>query len=239
MKRSLSITMCLAALSLAASAQADITSDYPSSRNAQVEPQPGLRIGSVRAAGSGCPDASVDVPWFNPERTIFTVTPKFGSPFGVDTDAGDSLGDKSWTCTFRIALDVPAGFTDALATVTFWGVVRLEPSQTAELTVRHGFEGGASVVTREPVVDQQSGLNSPWASVHKLTLSEGGGQPCEGAARQLVIDATITIHGTEAGQSGYVMLSQLAGEVGPAVGADVTPNVTVPLESCSRTHKQL
>ncbi|HEX2144221.1 MAG TPA: DUF4360 domain-containing protein, partial [Glycomyces sp.] len=111
-----------------AAALAAVTSAVPAQADTQVTAAPSgkITVDVVTVNGSGCPQGTADVE-VNGDNTSFTVTyDRFQAEAGGGTDVVDSRKN----CQINLAVNIPQGFTYAIARADYRGFGHLEPGAT-------------------------------------------------------------------------------------------------------------
>ena len=96
-----------------------------------------MTIDVVSANGSGCPDGSAEVS-VSPDNKAFTVSySKFVAQVGPEAGPLDYRRQ----CQLSLDVDVPEGYTYAIARADYRGYARLEKGATASETAFYYFQG--------------------------------------------------------------------------------------------------
>jgi hypothetical protein len=104
-----------------------------------LAPPPGDRItiDVVTVNGSGCPDNSAAVA-VSPDNTAFTVT---YSQYLAQVGLGAAPTDWRKNCQVNLRVNVPSGFTYAVAQADYRGFAHLEPGATGLQRANYYFQG--------------------------------------------------------------------------------------------------
>jgi hypothetical protein len=109
----------------------------------QVPPPPGVKFTSVAASGAGCPQNTtgesdsyhVDI---SPDGDAFTV--EFYK-FKASITPADARPESSLSCTMRVGLAVPRGYSYMVTDVVYQGEANLPAGTTANVVTAYGYQG--------------------------------------------------------------------------------------------------
>jgi hypothetical protein len=134
---------------------AALVSLFASSAFAQVSPPPDdkVTVQVVTLNGSGCgKDAKGNdtaVIAVSPDNTAFTVT---YSNYLAQAGAGTKVTDNRRNCQINVAVNVPQGFSYAIAEVDYRGFAALEPGAFAVEQANYYFQGSPLTGTIQHVL---------------------------------------------------------------------------------------
>ncbi len=174
-----SIARCLAAALLvssvaaatATSASAD-TPDASSAALAAVAPSGRITVDVVSVNGSGCPagTAQVDVA---PDNSAFTVT---YSDYTASVGAGAGATDFRKNCHLGLRVNIPSGFTYAIAQADYRGYAFLERGATGVQRADYYFQGQSATATSS---HEFSGyMDADWQTTDKTAVAALVFKPC-------------------------------------------------------------
>jgi len=170
----------LAASLLMPMATADETTSTP--------PQDKITIGLNTVNGSGCPDGTTAVA-MNADNTAFTVT---YSDYLAQTGVGSSATDFRKNCQLSLRINVPQGFTYAIAKADYRGFAMLEKGATAMQRANYYFMGESATsfsshTFKGPFVDD-------WMTTDQTEHADMVYAPC-GEQRNLNINTELRVYG--------------------------------------------
>jgi hypothetical protein len=166
----------LAAVMLAGPAQADTAAaEAPGGR---------ITIDVATVNGSGCPKGSADVA-VNGDNTAFTVT---YSRFLAEAGGGTDIVDSRKNCQLNLEVNVPAGFTYAIARADYRGFGHLQRGADGMQQASYYFSGDSATVSSSHELD------GPYSGNWQFTdqAADLVYQPC-GAQRNLNINAELRV----------------------------------------------
>jgi hypothetical protein len=177
-----------AALSLLASA----LGGSPAPTQAEPAPPDKVFIEVVKVNGSGCRGGTA-VADIAPDRTAFTVT---YSEYLVQVGTGSKPKDAQRDCQLTVRLDIPPGFSYAIARADYRGFARLEPGATGLQRARYRFQTQRPT----PYVDHpfRGPLDDNWQRTDTTDSGDLSWGPC-GKSRKLDIETELRVNaGTSA-----------------------------------------
>ena len=128
----------LKALTLGATLLASLAATTTSASAAPAPlPSEDMVIAVAAANGSGCPLGTADV-IVSPDNKAFTVT---YSEFTAQTGAGTRPTDFRKNCQLALNIDVPQGYTYAIAGADYRGFAHLERGATGTQSANYYFQG--------------------------------------------------------------------------------------------------
>lgn len=145
----------------------------PAGARSAVQPiPPYITIGAVTANGSGCPWGTVAVNW-SLDRTAFTVT---YSDFLAQAGPGVSVLENRRNCQVNFQVNIPQGFTYAIAKTDYRGFAHLAGGVTAIEGANYYFGG------QTPSVYKQHYISGPydnnWAFTDQNSVTALVFHPC-------------------------------------------------------------
>ena len=172
-------TVALAAALLAspaAHADADLTG-APGGR---------ITVDVVTVNGSGCPQGSAHAT-VSGDNTSFTVTyDRFLAEAGGNTDVVDSRKN----CQINLAVNIPSGFTYAIARADYRGFGHLESGATGMQQASYYFSGSSETTSSAHELDGP--YNATWQFTDQTAVSELVYKPC-GEQRNFNINAELRV----------------------------------------------
>lgn len=170
-------------------------------------PHPGgVSVESVTYNGTGCPAGSVSVV-LSPDGEAMTVA--FSQLFAA-VGTGIAAADTSHHCKLHVKVNVPPGWSYALASVDYRGYVALDPGMTARRQSRYHISGESPVRT---IASTWSGAVDDSYAVRDL----GAGAPAPaywsrcGKGKNLMIETRVDVQG--ASGQGLVTVDAVDGEI--------------------------
>ncbi|MBC7659933.1 MAG: DUF4360 domain-containing protein [Chitinophagaceae bacterium] len=103
-----------------------------------LPPAGSVKIKSLSAIGSGCPDASTYSTNISDDAQAFTVT---FSSFVAEVGPGIPLSASRKNCALTATLQIPAGYQFSIATFNYRGFMDLDSKVQAEHTTQYYFQG--------------------------------------------------------------------------------------------------
>lgn len=144
-------------------------------------------IDVVAANGSGCPLGSADVV-VSPDNKAFTVT---YSEFTAQVGAGAKPLDFRKNCQLALNVDVPQGFTYAIARTDYRGFAHLEKGASATQSSFYYFQGEAQTHrTRHQFAGPVEG---DWQRTDNIGISSMSFLPC-GEQRYLNVNTELRVN---------------------------------------------
>lgn len=109
----------------------------------QVPPPAGVKFTTVEAAGAGCPqntpgDFDSYFPDITPEGDAFTI--EFYK-FKNQITPSDPRPESSLSCTMRVGLTVPRGYSYTVTDIVYQGESSLPAGTSANLVTSYGYQG--------------------------------------------------------------------------------------------------
>ncbi|MEV4283189.1 DUF4360 domain-containing protein [Actinoplanes xinjiangensis] len=178
--RNVIVTAATLFASLAASA-------VPASAVPSPLPVDKMVIDVVAANGSGCPLGTADVT-VSPDNKAFTVT---YSEFTAQVGVGAKPLDFRKNCQLALNVDVPQGFTYAIARTDYRGFARLEKGASATQSSFYYFQGEAQThKTRHNFTGPADG---DWQRTDTIGISSVSFLPC-GEQRYLNVNTELRVN---------------------------------------------
>ena len=127
--------ICIPAILTMSAASAFATERQPEF----VEPPSGsVKIKSISAIGTGCPDESTYATNISDDAQAFTVT---FSDFVAEVGPGIPLSAGRKNCALTATLEIPNGYQFSIATFNYRGFMDLAPKIKADHTTSYYFQG--------------------------------------------------------------------------------------------------
>ncbi|BEL04133.1 DUF4360 domain-containing protein [Actinoplanes sichuanensis] len=150
-------------------------------------PQDRMSISVVSANGSGCPLGTADVT-VSPDNKAFTVT---YSAFTAQVGAGAKAIDFRKNCQMALSVDVPEGFTYAIARTDYRGFARLERGASGLQAAFYYFQGEPrTTATRHNFTGPADG---DWQRTDTIGISSLSFLPC-GERRYLNVNTELRVN---------------------------------------------
>ncbi|BAL87822.1 hypothetical protein AMIS_26020 [Actinoplanes missouriensis 431] len=144
-------------------------------------------IDVVAANGSGCPLGTADVT-VSPDNKAFTVT---YSEFTAQVGVGARPLDFRKNCQLALNVDVPQGFTYAIARTDYRGFVRLEKGASATQSSFYYFQG--DLQTHKTRHDFTGPADGDWQRTDTIGISSVSFLPC-GERRFLNVNTELRVN---------------------------------------------
>ncbi|GGN87137.1 hypothetical protein GCM10010112_69430 [Actinoplanes lobatus] len=144
-------------------------------------------IDVVAANGSGCPLGTADVT-VSPDNKAFTVT---YSEFTAQAGAGAKPLDFRKNCQLALNVDVPQGFTYAIARTDYRGYARLEKGASATQSSFYYFQGEAR--THRSRHQFTGPADGDWQRTDDIDISSVSFLPC-GERRFLNVNTELRVN---------------------------------------------
>lgn len=192
--------VALTALVLAApAAQAD--SDLTAA------PGGNITIDVVTVNGSGCPQGTADVS-VSSDNTSFTVTyDSFLAEAGGNADAVDSRKN----CQVNLAVNIPSGFTFAIASADYRGFGHLQSGATGMQQASYYFTGSSATTSSSH--ELAGPFSDNWQFTDRTAVSELVYKPC-GEQRNLNINSELRVSaGSNAARKSFMTMDSSRGGV--------------------------
>ncbi|WP_250006915.1 DUF4360 domain-containing protein [Actinoplanes sp. M2I2] len=145
-----------------------------------------MLIDVVAANGSGCPKDSADVT-VSPDNKAFTVT---YSEFTAQVGGGAKSTDFRKNCQLALNVDVPQGFTYAIASTDYRGFAHLERGASGTETASYYFQGERR--TTKIRHDFTGPMDGDWQRTDKVGISSLSFLPC-GEERYLNVNTELRV----------------------------------------------
>ncbi|MCD0442398.1 DUF4360 domain-containing protein [Glycomyces sp. A-F 0318] len=189
----------LAAVMLAGPAQADVRPTETPGGKITVE------VATVN--GSGCPRGTAEAE-VNGDNTAFTVT---YDQFLAEAGGGTDVVDSRKNCQLNLVVNIPSGFTYAIARADYRGFGHLERGATGMQQASYYFSGESATTSSS---HQLSGpYNGGWQFTDRAAGSELVYQPC-GEQRNLNINAELRVSaGDDPGLSSFMAMDSSRGSI--------------------------
>jgi hypothetical protein len=170
------IARCLAAAlfvsSMAAGTATSAAADAPDVALAAVAPPGRITVDVVTVNGSGCPAGTAQVN-VAPDNSAFTVT---YSDYTASVGAGTGATDFRKNCQLGLQVNVPSGFTYAIAQADYRGYAYLERGATAVQRANYYFQGQSATTT---VSHSFSGyMDADWQTTDETDVAALVFKPC-------------------------------------------------------------
>ncbi|WP_051325899.1 DUF4360 domain-containing protein [Glycomyces tenuis] len=168
-------------------------------------PENRITVDVVTVNGSGCPQGTADVS-VSRDNTSFSVS---YNRFQAEAGGGTDVVDSRKNCQINLAVDVPAGFTYAIARADYRGFAHLEPGATGMQKASYYFSGSSVTVGSEHE------LNAPYNGDWQFTDRAAGlvYKPC-GEQRNFNINAELRVGaGDDPGQKSFMTMDSTRGDV--------------------------
>jgi len=166
---------------------------------------PYVRIRNVSYAGSGCPAGTV----YGNLGSLYRGLKIEFDGFVAEAGSGVPLSASRKNCQISISLDVPAGWSFAVASVEYKGYVSLSSSSlSAEQKSSYYFAGSAATASLSTSVRGPIARN--YTIRDTLAISNQLWSPC-GANRALNLNAQVRVAGSRG--YGIMTLDSIAGKV--------------------------
>jgi hypothetical protein len=151
-------------------------------------PKDKITIGLNTVNGSGCPNGTTAVA-MNADNTAFTVT---YSDYLAQTGVGSSATDFRKNCQLSLRINVPQGFTYAIAKADYRGFALLEKGANAMQRANYYFMGESATTYathsfKGPFVDD-------WMTSDQTDYADLAYAPC-GEQRNLNINTELRVYG--------------------------------------------
>lgn len=194
----LATAVALAVPSSAAPAYADDAASAPPSEKITLDVQ--------TVNGSGCPAGTASVAMLS-DSTGFKIT---YTAFRAEDGGNAGVTDFRKNCQVNLQVDIPPGFTFAVARADYWGKVHLESGATALERSNYYYQGSSeNNYIDHPFAGPQDGT---WRATDITQTADLVYAPC-GAVRSLNINTELRVNsGTSAAKS-YISLRASDGEV--------------------------
>jgi hypothetical protein len=195
----------LAATGLAASLLVS-SAAAPASASA-VPPPEGITFSVVTVNGSGCPAGTARVRT-SPDGTAFTITySDFVAQDGAQADATDFRKN----CQINLQVNIPQGFTYAIAEAEYRGHARLYAGASAVQSAYYYFTGTS------PTAETNYSIAGPyagrWKNVDTAEIAELVYAPC-GVQTNLNINTDLRVRaGTAEAARNWISMDRAHGEV--------------------------
>lgn len=187
------IARCLAAALLVTSisttaAAADVPDESQALGAAPTVAAPtgAITVDVVNVNGSGCPAGTA---WVNvaPDNTAFTVT---YSDYTASAGAGTVATDFRKNCQLGLRVNVPSGFTYAIAQADYRGYAYLERGATGIQKANYYFQGQSATTT---VSHNFSGyMDADWQTTDEVDVAALVFKPC-GADLNLNVNTSLRV----------------------------------------------
>lgn len=168
----------LAAVMLAGPAQAD--SEPGSAPGGEIT----VEVATVN--GSGCPRGTADVA-VSGDNTAFTVT---YDQFLAEAGGGTDVVESRKNCQLNLVVNIPSGFTYAIARADYRGFGHLERGATGMQQASYYFSGSSETTSSGHELDGP--YNGGWQFTDRTAVSELVYRPC-GEQRNLNINAELRV----------------------------------------------
>ncbi len=200
------IARCLAAVLLissatATAAAADVPNEAEALGAASVAAAPSgkITVDVVSVLGSGCPAGTAKVN-VAPDNTAFTVT---YTDYTAAAGPGTSATDFRKNCQLGLRVNVPSGFTYAIAEADYRGYAYLERGATGLQRANYYFQGQSATATVSHLFSGY--MDADWQTTDEVDVASLVFKPC-GADVNLNINTSLRVStGTASPSSTSVM----------------------------------
>lgn len=170
------IVRCLAAAlfvsSIAAATATSVAAETPDMALAAITPPGAITVDVVTVNGSGCPAGTAQVNVAS-DNSAFTVT---YSDYTASVGAGTGATDFRKNCQLGLRVNVPSGFTYAIAQADYRGYAYLERGATAVQRANYYFQGQSATTT---VSHNFSGyMDADWQTTDETDVASLVFKPC-------------------------------------------------------------
>jgi len=182
-------------------------------------PAGSVKIKSLTAIGTGCPDPSTYSTNLSDDAQAFTIT---FSSFIAEVGPGIPLSASRKNCAMTVVLDVPAGYTYSVGTFNYRGFMDLAENVKAEHKTQYSFQGQGKTGMFEAV--EVGALSKDFVYTDKIGLTTvytpDVWSPCN-KERALVINPSIRVSklpGAAADAQGLITNDSVDGEIQQVFG---------------------
>ncbi|WP_460542768.1 DUF4360 domain-containing protein [Glycomyces halotolerans] len=191
--------LSLAALLLSGPAQADaVATSAPSGK---------ITVDVATVNGSGCPRGTAAVA-VNSDNTAFTVTySRFLAEAGGNADTVDFRKN----CQLNLVVNIPSGFTYAIAKADYRGFAHLERGASGMQKASYYFSGSSATTSSTHKLDGPYSDN--WQFTDRSSVQELVYKPC-GEQRNLNINAELRVNaGDDASRKSFMAMDSTDGNI--------------------------
>ncbi|MDB1087250.1 DUF4360 domain-containing protein [Streptomyces sp. ACA25] len=167
----------LFASALAPTQNAQPVSDVPTEK---------IRVGIETINGSGCPDGTAAVA-VSPDNTAFTVT---YSDYLAQVGVGAVPTDSRKNCQLSLRVQIPGGFTYAIASVDYRGYAHLQDGATALQRASYYHQGESDTVAS--TTEFAGPLSDNWQATDSTEVAELNWAPC-GVERNFNVNTELRV----------------------------------------------
>jgi hypothetical protein len=181
----------------------------PTAAPAAVEAPPpsGITFSVVTVNGSGCPAGSARV-YTSPDGTAFTVA---YSDFVAEDGGSSGNTDFRKNCQINLQVNIPQGFTYAIAEAEYRGHAKLYSGATAEQNAYYYFTGQSP--TTETNYSISGPYNGRWRNADRAEVAELVYSPC-GQQTNFNINADLRVRaGSAEGAKNWISMDKAHGDV--------------------------
>ncbi|WP_199043872.1 DUF4360 domain-containing protein [Glycomyces salinus] len=166
-----------------------------------------ITVDVVTVNGSGCPQGSADVS-VSGDNTAFAVTyDRFQAEAGGSTDIVDSRKN----CQINLAVNIPSGFTYAIAKADYRGFGHLESGAAGMQQANYYFSGSPETTTSRHELDGP--FHGGWRFTDATAVDELVYKPC-GERRNFNINAELRVSaGDDSGRRSFMTMDSTSGSV--------------------------
>jgi hypothetical protein len=168
-------------------------------------PDERIAVDVVTVNGSGCPQGTADVT-VSGDNTSFSVS---YSHFQAQAGGGGDIVESRKNCQINLAVDVPSGFTFAVARADYRGFAHLESGATGMQKASYYFSGSSATV------GSAHQLGAPYSGDWHFTDQAAGliYKPC-GEQRNFNINAELRVGaGSDPARTSFITMDSTRGDV--------------------------
>lgn len=184
-----------------------------------LPPEGSVKIKTISAIGTGCPDESTYSTNISEDAKAFTVT---FSSFVAEIGPGIPLSASRKNCALTATLEVPNGYQFSIATFNYRGFMDLDKKVRADHTTQYYFQGQSQ--TGKFVATETGKLAKDFVYTDKLGLVSSYfpdvWSPCN-VDRALIINPSIRVSklsGAAADAQGLIANDSVDGEIQQVFG---------------------
>lgn len=200
------VARCLAAALIISSATATaVAAEVPAGPEAlgaaplAAAPPGAVTVDVVSVMGSGCPAGTAKVN-VAPDNTAFTVT---YTDYTAAAGAGTGATDFRKNCQLGLRVNVPSGFTYAIAEADYRGYAYLERGATGLQRASYYFQGQSATATVSHLFSGY--MDADWQTTDEVDVASLVFKPC-GAEVNLNVNTSLRVSaGTSSPSSTSVM----------------------------------
>lgn len=165
-----------------------------------------ITVDVVTVNGSGCPRGSADVS-VSGDNTSFSV---YYDHFQAEAGGGADVVDSRKNCQINLAVNIPSGYTFAIARADYRGYGHLDSGATGTQQASYYFTGSSDTTSSRH--DLAGPYYGGWRFTDQTPVSELVYKPC-GEQRNLNINAELRVNAGDSDSRSVMVMDSTRGSV--------------------------